>query len=99
MAIRILSDEQRARYGRFTGTPAPDTLASYFHPDAAYLTQIPELRREHNRLRFAVMLGSARCLRPLLESERSRDAAVRAAVDWLLAREVLLSGVKDLSVL
>jgi hypothetical protein len=27
MAIRILSDKQRSRYGRFTGTPAPDTLA------------------------------------------------------------------------
>jgi hypothetical protein len=27
MAIRILTDEQRARYGRFTGTPTPDRSA------------------------------------------------------------------------
>jgi Domain of unknown function (DUF4158) len=62
MAIRILTDEQRARYGRFTGTPTPDTLARYFHLDTADLDLIQGLRGEHNRLGFAVMLGSARCL-------------------------------------
>jgi len=67
MAIRILSDEQRARYGRFTGTPTPDTLARHFHLDTADLTLIQELRGEHNRLGFAVMLGSARCLGTFLD--------------------------------
>ena len=69
MAIRILSDEQRARYGRFTGPPTPDTLARHFHLDTADLDVIQGLRGEHNRLGFAVMLGSARCLGTFIDQE------------------------------
>ncbi len=62
-----LLDEREARYGRFTGPPTPDTLARHFHLDAADLTLIDELRGEHNRLGFAVMLGSARYLGTFLD--------------------------------
>jgi len=37
MAIRIQTDERRARYGRFTGTPTPDDLARHFHLHTADL--------------------------------------------------------------
>jgi hypothetical protein len=69
MAIRILSDEQRGRYARFTGTPTPDTLARHFHLDTSDLDFIQGLRGEHNRLGFAVMLGTARCLGTFLDQE------------------------------
>ena len=64
-----MSDEQRGRYARFTGTPTPDTLARYFHLDTSDLDFIQGLRGEHNRLGFAVMLGTARCLGTFLDQE------------------------------
>ena len=60
MPTRHLSDEQRQRYANFAAAPSPDQLAQYFHLDRSDREIIDGLRGDHNRLGFALMLGSAR---------------------------------------
>jgi len=62
MPTRHLSDEQRQRYARFDAAPSPDQLARYFHMDRGDREVVDGLRGDHNRLGFALMLGSARFL-------------------------------------
>jgi hypothetical protein len=62
MPTRHLSDEQRQRYANFAAAPSPEQLARYFHLDRSDREITDGLRGDHNRLGFALMLGSARCL-------------------------------------
>ena len=62
MPTRHLSDEQRQRHSRFPAAPSPDQLSRYFHLDGGDREIIDGLRGDHNRLGFALMLGSARFL-------------------------------------
>lgn len=62
MPTRHLSDEQRRRYASFTAAPSMDQLARYFHLDRNDREIIGGLRGDHNRLGFALMLGSVRLL-------------------------------------
>jgi hypothetical protein len=62
MPTRHLSDEQRQRYAGFATVPSPDQLAQYFHLDRSDREITNGLRGDHNRLGFALMLGSARFL-------------------------------------
>src|SRR5487761_64036 len=62
MPTRHLSDEQRQRHARFPAAPSPDQLSRYFHLDGGDREIIDGLRGDHNRLGFALMLGSARFL-------------------------------------
>lgn len=62
MPTRHLSDEQRQRYASFATAPSPDQLARYFHLDRSDREVTDGLRGDHNRLGFALMLGSARFL-------------------------------------
>jgi len=62
MPTRYLSEEQRQRYGSFAAVPSPDQLARYFHLDQGDREVVDGLRGDHNRLGFALMLGSAQFL-------------------------------------
>lgn len=62
MGVHFLTPEYQARYGQFAGPVSAQQLARYFELNERDLIQARRYRGAHNRLGFAVQLGTVRFL-------------------------------------
>ena len=84
MPVSFLSNAQRENYGRYAGSPSPHDLTRYFHLDDTDHALIAQKRGAHNRLGFAVQLGTVRYLGAFLED----PLAVPQPVLQILAKQL-----------
>ena len=94
MPVSFLSNEQRENYGRYTGAPSPDDLARYFHLDDSDHVLIAQKRGKHNRLGFAVQLGTVRYLGTFLED----PLGVPESVLHSLAKQFRIEVISDATI-
>ena len=59
---QYLTEEQAVVFGRFVGEPSQAELEQFFYLDAADLERIAGRRGDHNRLGFALQVGTVRFL-------------------------------------
>ena len=87
MPVTFLSPELRESYGRFMGDPTHQDLVRYFYLDDRDLLLISQKRGHHNRLGFALQLGTVRYLGTFLDDPLAipplvlRDVAKQLYID------------------
>jgi TnpA family transposase len=84
MPVEFLTAEQEKRYGRFAGEPTQEQLQKYFHLDAVDRLRVSRKHGAHNKLGFAVQLGTVRFLGTFL----ARPIEVPAGVANFLAAQL-----------
>jgi hypothetical protein len=83
VAVKFLSDDQVAAYGRFAGPPERVEPERFFFLDDADRVLVARRRGDHNRLGFSLQLGTVRFLGLFLTDPLDVPESV---VEYLAAR-------------